>query len=49
MTGFTPDAALMKKLGKYTTGTSCLYFKQLDDIDLPTLEKIVAASVEAAP
>ena len=26
---------LLKKLGKYKTGKSCLYIKRLHDIDLP--------------
>jgi hypothetical protein len=49
MTGFTPHASLMKKLGTHTTGRSCVYFKRLEDIDLPTLERIVEASVRARP
>jgi hypothetical protein len=40
--------ALLKKLGKHTTGGGCLYIKRLSDVDLPTLRKIVAASVKYA-
>ena len=29
------------KLGKVTTGKSCIYIKRLDDVHLPTLEKMV--------
>ena len=37
--------SLLSKLGKHKMGKSCLYFKQLADLDRPTLEKLVAASV----
>lgn len=33
---------LLDKLGPHTTGKSCLYIKNLDDIHLPTLKKIIA-------
>jgi hypothetical protein len=45
MAGFDEYAALLKKLGKHTTGKSCLYVKRLDDVHLPTLEQLVRASV----
>jgi hypothetical protein len=45
MSGFDQYAALMKKLGKYTTGKSCLYIKRLDDVHLPTLKKLIKQSV----
>jgi hypothetical protein len=35
----------MKDLGKYKTGKSCLYVKNLDEIDLKILEKLIQASV----
>lgn len=35
---------LMKKLGKYKTGKSCLYIKKLDDVDLKVLEKLIERS-----
>jgi hypothetical protein len=31
--GFKPFESLMKKLGKYKTGKSCLYLKRLSDVD----------------
>lgn len=31
---------LLGKLGKYSTGKSCLYIKRLTDVDIPTLKKI---------
>ena len=37
--------SLLKKLGKHKMGKVCLYFKQLADLDKPTLEKLVANSV----
>ncbi|MYM67083.1 DUF1801 domain-containing protein [Pseudoduganella sp. FT55W] len=37
--------ALLSQLGKHKIGKSCLYFKQLADLDRPTLEKLLAASV----
>jgi hypothetical protein len=44
MGGVDPDDALLKKLGKHTTGKGCLYIKRLDDVDLPTLKLLIAAS-----
>jgi len=43
-----PDeqAELLKKLGKHTTAKSCLYIKRLSDVDLPTLKKLIRASVK---
>jgi hypothetical protein len=43
--GFKPFESLMKKLGKYKTGKSCLYIKRLSDIDESVLEKLIAGSV----
>jgi hypothetical protein len=40
--------ALLKSLGKHSTGGGCLYIKRLSDVHLPTLKKIVAASVKHA-
>jgi len=45
MSGFREYAGLMKKLGKHTTGKSCLYIKRLDDIDLTILEELIERSV----
>ena len=38
--------ALLSRLGKHRMGVSCLYFKQLADLDASVLERIVANSVE---
>jgi len=45
MSGFDRYDELMKRLGKYTTGKSCLYIKRLEDIDQPTLQELVKESV----
>ncbi len=37
--------SLLSKLGKHRMGKSCLYFKQLADLDRAVLEKLVAGSV----
>lgn len=46
MPGFKEYGPLMKKLGKHKTGKSCLYLNKLADVDMPTLEKLVAKSAE---
>jgi hypothetical protein len=38
--------ALMKRLGKYKTGKSCLYLKNLNDVDRSALRRLVARSVD---
>lgn len=37
---------LMGKLGKYTTGKSCVYIKRLSDVDIPTLKRLIEASAK---
>ena len=37
---------LMEKLGKHSTGKSCIYIKRLSDIHLPTLKKLVNESLK---
>jgi hypothetical protein len=39
--------ALLAKLGKHRMGKGCLYVKQLDDIDMKVLEKLVKHSVDS--
>ena len=46
MAGFSRYGALMKKLGKYKTGKSCLYIKRLADVDEAILEKLINESVK---
>lgn len=45
MAGFDEYEALLKKLGKHSTGKSCLYIKRLDDLHRPTLKKMIQSSV----
>ncbi len=45
MPGFKSYSALLKKLGKHKTSTSCLYFNKLADLDLQVLEKLIEKSV----
>ena len=46
MPGFFRYDALLKKLGKYKTGKSCLYIKRLADVDERVLEKLIGRSVK---
>jgi hypothetical protein len=46
MSGFEQYEELLSTLGKYTRGKSCLYIKRLSDIHLPTLKKLIQASVD---
>jgi hypothetical protein len=45
MPGFSGFETLMKKLGKHSTGKSCLYIKRLEDVDQEVLEELIARSV----
>ncbi|MGI9235698.1 MAG: DUF1801 domain-containing protein [Woeseiaceae bacterium] len=44
--GFKEFAPLMKNLGQYKTGKSCLYIKRLSDVDESVLEKLIVESVK---
>ncbi len=46
MAGFDEYEELLEKLGKHSTGKSCLYIKRLEDIDMTALRELVAASVQ---
>jgi len=46
MMGFEKHRELMEQLGKHKTSKSCLYIKQLDDVHVPTLKKLIKASVK---
>ena len=46
MTGFPRHETLMEKLGRYTTGKSCLYVKKLEDVDTGVLRELVRESCE---
>ena len=45
MPGFSKFGALMKKLGKYKTGKSCLYIKRLEDVDEKVLMRLIRESI----
>lgn len=45
MAGFDEYDALLAKLGKYTTGKSCLYINKLADVDLSVLRELIQRSV----
>lgn len=46
MAGFTNFDSLMLKLGKFKTGSSCLYIKKLNDIDMNILKELIYQSIE---
>ena len=39
------NSDLMEKLGKNKCGKGCLYIKKLSDVDVPTLKKLIQATV----
>ncbi len=45
MAGFSEYGDLLAKLGKHTTGKSCLYIKRLADVDQNVLREMVERSV----
>ena len=47
-TGFQRHAELMEKLGRHTTGKSCLYIKRLEDVDVDVLRDLVRESYALA-
>ena len=44
--GFTQYPELMKKLGKFKTGSSCLYIRKLADIDMNVLEELIGQAYQ---
>jgi hypothetical protein len=46
MPGFGEYQDLLARLGPHKTAVSCLYIKRLSDVHLPTLKKIITASVK---
>jgi Domain of unknown function (DU1801) len=44
--GFDGYDELTAKLGKHSCGKGCLYIKRLSDVHLPTLKKLINASVK---
>lgn len=47
MAGFDAYEGLLAKLGKHSTGSSCLYIKRLADVDIAVLKKLIVQSVAA--
>lgn len=45
MPGFEKLQATLGKLGRFKSGTSCLYIKRLGDIRLPVLEELLSEAV----
>ena len=45
ISGFEKHAKLMEELGKFKTGKSCLYIKNLDNVDREKLTRLIEASV----
>jgi hypothetical protein len=46
MPGFSKFQPLLKKLGKHKTGKSCLYIKELAEVDQKTLATVISRSVK---
>lgn len=46
MPGYDGAAELRKQLGKHTGGGSCIHIKRLTDVHVPTLTKMITASVK---
>ena len=46
MPGFFAFNKLLGKLGKHKTGKSCLYIKELEDVDQEVLRKLIEESVK---
>lgn len=45
-TGASKEKDLLNKLGKYTSGKSCLYVNKLEDIDVDVLKRIILQSID---
>jgi hypothetical protein len=43
--GFPRHAELLSKLGKHSTGKSCLYIKSLSDVNIDVLRELISQSV----
>lgn len=46
VSGVKRHPELLKKLGKFKTGVSCLYLKRLADVDLKVLENLIESSIK---
>ena len=45
MSGFDKYDEILKKLGKFKTGKSCLYINKLKDVDMQSLKELIIESV----
>lgn len=48
MPNLDAHGALLKKLGKHSTGKSCLYIRRLEDVDQAVLERLITDGVKTA-
>ena len=48
MGGFNGYDELLAKLGKHSLGKGCLYVKQLEDVDIKVLNKLITTTVKNA-
>ena len=46
MPGYSNYPKLMEKIGPHKLGKSCLYLKNLDNVHLPTLKKLIKAGLK---
>jgi Domain of unknown function (DU1801) len=46
MSGVERFPSILKRLGKYKIGKSCLYIKSLAEVDMAVLAELIAASVD---
>jgi len=46
MMGYEKYKDLLEKLGKHSGGKSCLYINRLSDVHVPTLKKLIKASLK---
>ena len=46
MPGFEKYEILLSKLGKHSIGKSCLYIKEMEDVDVDVLKELIKQSVE---
>ena len=47
ISGAVENAVILKKLGKYKTGKSCLYINKLKEVNLPVLHEIIINGLTA--
>ncbi len=45
MPGYEDYSAILKTIGPHKLGKSCVYFKKVEDIHLPTLQKLIKAGL----